>query len=139
MNNPMSINDYEHYLRELVEIYQSSNETNSIIMEFYFNDNDCKTAVKRINEDGTQELLKVSNFTLEANVKPKFLTDTVTSYILYNDIFSSNIVSDSNNSMKNMVAIVTKKNDKFNINGLNVEIANKLLDEITIINEEKKK
>lgn len=137
MDNQIGTNDYEQYLRELIAIYQESKDNDSIVMEFYFDDTDCKTAVKRITEDGVHELLKVKNFSLIKGKELVFLADIVTSYILYNEIFPPKIFSDSNNSTKNTVKILTKKNDKFNINGLEVEIANKLIDEIKKTNEEK--
>jgi len=128
----------EEYLGDLIPIYQSSREDDSIVMEIFMKENNkCNTTVQRINETGTPEMVMIKNFVLDQGLESQFLTDMATSYVLYNDTFPATIVSDMRDSTKNSVRIVTHKNDKLNMNGLSPELANHLVDSIAVVKEEK--
>lgn len=125
---PISI-DYNEYRNSLNQLYSLSTTDNSIISTFSIDNLKCTNTVT-LKTSITEEVKKQGEFEYNNDFIENFFVPVVTDYNNYNQIFSSNIeILDEDKA--NFVAR-TNKNDSLIIMGIDMELANRFKDLVTV-------
>lgn len=125
---------YEEYKNSLLNIARLTNKENSVLISFEIKEDICINKVNFIQQDGTKDLLKDSNFICDNDFYTDFLEKFIIDY--YENMviaFSDNI--DMNADGKYTYRIVTDDNDMMSVDGISLEYANHLMN---LVNKEDK-
>lgn len=130
---PISL-DYNEYRDDLINIYSTTSEDNSLISEFTVNGNKCTHRLSIKFSDKSSSVEKDKEFQYDDNFINDFLIPMLEDYNKYNPIFNDSVILDSSN-LANFTAR-TKNNDYLIIKGIDKSLASKLSDIIYINDSE---
>lgn len=117
---------YEEYIESLLNIARLTNKANSILINFDIKDDICRNVVSFVQQDGTKDILKDSEFVCDDDFYKLFLEVFIKEY--YKNMvvaFSDSIILDSEG--KYTYRVVTDDNDMLSINGISYDYANYLV------------
>lgn len=117
---------YEEYRESLLNIARLTNKENSILINFEINGDMCSNVVSFIQQDGTKDVLKDSEFVCDEEFYKDFLEKFVRDYsntmvVAFNDSI------DLNSDGKYTYRVITDDNDLLSINGISLDYANYLM------------
>lgn len=126
---PISL-DYNEYRNFLNKLYQVSTSNNSLISTFSVVEGKCKNTVILKHPTLQEEIKKSGEFDFNKNFIENFLIPTIEDYNRLNQIFSSNIeILDGD---KANFVVRTNKNDCLIVMGIDMTLANRLKDLVTV-------
>lgn len=117
---------YEEYLESLLNIARLTNKENSVLINFEIKGDSCSNVVSFIQQDGTKDVLKDSEFVCDEDFYKDFLEKFVKEYsdtmvVAFNDSI------DLNADGKYTYRVITEDNDLMSINGISLDYANYLM------------
>ena len=117
---------YEEYCESLLNIARLTNKQNSVLINFDIGDEICSNVVSFIQQDGTKDILKNTQFKLNDDFYKSFLEMFVRKYSDTMVVAFTDSV-DLNLDGKYTYRVLTDDNDMVSINGISLEYANYLM------------
>lgn len=125
--------DYNEYRKSLSSFYSISNSDNSLILTFIVDHIKCRSTLSLKNPNGQEDIKLSGEFAYNNEFIENMLIPSIYEYNQYNQIFSSNIeILDGDRA--NFVAR-TSNNDSIIVMGIDMALANRLKDMVTIKEE----
>ena len=121
---------YDEYIESLLNIARLTTKENSVLINFNIKDDVCSNVVSFIQQDGTKDILKDSEFVCDDEFYSQFLEKFLIQY--YNTMvvaFSDSI--DINADGKYTYRVITEDNDMLAIDGISLDYANYLINLIS--------
>lgn len=117
---------YDEYRESLLNIARLTTKENSILINFEVKGEMCSSVVSFIQQDGTKDVLKDSEFVCDDEFYKDFLEKFVKEYsetmvVAFNDSI------DLNSDGKYTYRVITDDNDMMSINGISLDYANYLM------------
>lgn len=125
--------DYNEYRKSLSSFYSISNSDNSLILTFIVDNIKCRSTLSLKSPNGQEDIKLSGEFAYNNEFIENMLIPSINEYNQYNQIFSSNIeILDGDRA--NFVAR-TSNNDSIIVMGIDMALANRLKDIVTIKEE----
>lgn len=125
--------DYDEYRKSLSSFYSISNSDNSLVLTFIVDHIKCRSTLSLKNPNGQEDIKLSGEFAYNNEFIENMLVPAIKEYNEYNQIFSSNIeILDGDRA--NFVAR-TSNNDSIIVMGIDMALANRLKDIVTIKEE----
>lgn len=117
---------YDEYRESLLNIARLTTKENSILINFEVSGETCSNVVSFIQQDGTKDVLKDSEFVCDEDFYKDFLEKFIreyseTMFVAFNDSV------DLNADGKYTYRVITEDNDMMSINGISLDYANYLM------------
>lgn len=129
--------NYDEYRQALNQLYSTSTQENSLILTFIVDNLKCKSTLSMKSADLQENIIKSGEFPYSVELAEKLLVPVIVDYNKYNKVFSSNIeILDGDRA--NFIAR-TSNNDSVIIMGIDMTLANRLKDIVTIKEEQGQK
>ena len=117
---------YDEYRESLLNIARLTTKENSILISFGINGETCSNVVSFIQQDGTKDVLKDSEFVCDEDFYKDFLEKFIKEYsetmvVAFNDSIDLNVDG------KYTYRVITEDNDMMSINGISLDYANYLM------------
>lgn len=129
--------NYDEYRQALNQLYSTSTQENSLILTFIVDNLKCKSTLSMKSADLQENIIKSGEFPYSMELAEKLLVPVIVDYNKYNKVFSSNIeILDGDRA--NFIAR-TSNNDSVIIMGIDMTLANRLKDIVTIKAEQGQK
>lgn len=117
---------YDEYRESLLNIARLTTKENSILINFEVSGETCSNVVSFIQQDGTKDVLKDSEFVCDEDFYKDFLEKFIREYsetmvVAFNDSV------DLNADGKYTYRVITEDNDMMSINGISLDYANYLM------------
>ena len=117
---------YEEYRESLLNIARLTNKSNSVLINFDIKGDICSNVVSFIQQDGTKDILKDSQFVCDDEFYKDFLEMFIKDY--YNNmVVAFNDSIDMNADGKYTYRVITDDNDMMSIDGISLDYANYLM------------
>lgn len=131
VENPQT--DYNEYRKSLNSFYSISNNENSLVLTFIVDHIKCRSTLSLKSPNGQEDIKLSGEFTYNSEFIENMLVPSINEYNQQNQIFSSNIeILDGDRA--NFVAR-TSNNDSIIVMGIDMALANRLKDIVTIKEE----
>lgn len=122
--------DYNEYRKSLSSFYSISNSDNSLVLTFIVDHIKCRSTLSLKSPNGQEDIKLSGEFAYNNEFIENMLVPSIHEYNQYNQIFSSNIeILDGDRA--NFVAR-TSNNDSLIVMGIDMALANRLKDMVTI-------
>lgn len=117
---------YEEYIESLLNVARLTTKQNSVLISFDIVDDQCFSIVDFVQQDGTMDRLKDTNFLCNDEFYKEFLEKFVIAYY-DNMVIAFNDSIDMNADGKYTYRMITEDNDMMSIDGITLEYANHLM------------
>lgn len=117
---------YEDYINSLLNIARLTKKENSVLISFVVDNNRCSNVVNFIQQDGTNDLLENSVFSVDDDFYKNFLEKIVVDYCNNMDVVITDKI-DMNEDGKYTFRIITDDNDMLSVDGISIDYANYLV------------